>query len=119
VVRDHKIRPDTRLAGSVTLSDKWEFTETNKVVDFRALIRGFRMSALCRRAGTGAGPASESLVRRKARGGRGAVWLGASYGDLKVADGSRVGLRGREALTLIDGNVGEERVRSRAYEGLA
>ena len=31
---------------------------------------GFRTPALCRRAGLGAGPASESLVRRKPRGGR-------------------------------------------------
>ena len=75
--------------------------------------------SLCRRAGLGAGPASESLVRRKPRGGRGAVWLGASYGDLRVADGSLVRLRGPEAAILIDGNVGDERVRSRAYEGLA
>ena len=80
---------------------------------------GFRMPALCRRTGPDGGPAFESLVRRKPRGGRGAVWLGASYGDLKVADGSRVGLRGPEAAILIDGHVGDERVRSRAYEGLA
>jgi hypothetical protein len=84
-----------------------------------ASLKGFGCRPFAGALGLGAGPASESLVRRKARGGRGAVWLGASYGDLKVADGSRVGLRGREALTLIDGNVGEERVRSRAYEGLA
>ena len=45
--------------------------------------------------------------------------MGAGYGDLKVADGSRVRLRGSEAAILIDGNVGDERVRSRAYEGPA
>jgi transposase len=32
-----------------TLSGKSEFAETNKVIDFRALIRGFRTPALCRR----------------------------------------------------------------------
>ena len=47
-------------------------------VDFRALIRGFRTPACCRRAGLGGVPASESLVRRKPRGGRGAVWSGAA-----------------------------------------
>ena len=39
---------------------------------------GFRTPALCRRAGLDAGPASESLVRRKPRVGKGAVWLGAA-----------------------------------------
>jgi hypothetical protein len=63
-----------------TLSDKSEFTETNTVIDFRALIRGFRTPALAGALGLGAGPASESLVRRKPRVGRGAVWLGGSYG---------------------------------------
>src|SRR5580693_1599391 len=48
---------------------------------------GFRTAALCRRAGLGAGPASESLVRRKPREGRGAVWLGWIYGDFGVAGG--------------------------------
>ena len=83
------------------------------------ILKGFGRRPFAGALGLGAGPASESLVRRKPRGGRGAVWLGASYGDLKVADGSRVRLRGPEAAILIDGHVGDERVRSRAYEGLA
>src|SRR5271166_772629 len=37
------------------------------------LTEGFRRPALCRRAGLGSGPASESLVRRKPRAGKGAV----------------------------------------------
>ena len=48
------------------------------MVDFRALIRGFRTAALCRRARLGVGPAFESLPRRKPRVGKGAVWLGAA-----------------------------------------
>ena len=84
-----------------------------------ALLKGFGCRPFAGALGLGAGPGSESLVRRKPRGGRGAVWLGASYGDLKVADGSRVRLRGSAAAILIDGNVGDERVRSRAYEGPA
>ena len=83
------------------------------------LTEGFGCRPFAGALGLGAGPGSESLVRRKPRGGRGAVWLGASYGDLKVADGSRVRLRGSAAAILIDGNVGDERVRSRAYEGPA
>ena len=41
---------------------------------------GFRTPALCRGAVLDAGPASESLVRRKPRGGRGAVWLAGPMG---------------------------------------
>ena len=41
-------------------------------------------------AGRGRGPASESLPRRKPRGGRGLVGLGATYGDLRVAGGADV-----------------------------
>jgi hypothetical protein len=88
-------------------------------VRMSASLKGFGRRPFAGALGLGAGPASESLVRRKPRGGRGAVWLGASYGDLKVADGSRVRLRGLEAAIPIDGNVGDERVRSRAYEGPA
>jgi hypothetical protein len=83
------------------------------------LLKGFGTPALCRGAGLYAGPAFESLVRRKPRGGRDAVWLGASYGDLKIADGSQMWLRGPEAAHLIDGNRDDGRVRSRSYEGLA
>ena len=35
--------------------------------------------------------------------------------DLKVADGSRVRLRGPEAAILIDGHVGDERVFDREH----
>ena len=40
----------------------------------------FRTPALCGRAGLDAGLAFESLVRRKPRGGGGAVWLVGTYG---------------------------------------
>src|SRR5208337_2524217 len=42
------------------------------------VAEGFRTPALCRRAVLDAGPASESLVRRKPRIGKCAVWLGAA-----------------------------------------
>jgi hypothetical protein len=71
------------------------------MVDFRALIRGFRTPALCRRLGLGAVPGSESLVRRKPRGGRGAVWLGGRYGDFGVAEGSPMWRRGWKAAGVI------------------
>ena len=56
------------------------------------LTEGFRTTAGCRRAGLGAGPSCESLVRRKPRGGEGAVWSGAAYGDFGVADGALAAL---------------------------
>jgi len=74
---------------------------------------GFRTPALCGRAGLGAGPASESLVRRKPRGGWGAAWLGATYGDLKVADGSPVWRRRPEAAGAIGGNEDDALFRGR------
>ena len=49
---------------------------------------------------------------------RGAVWLGWTYGDLKVADGPQVWLRGPEAPSLIGGSEDDELVRSGAYKGL-
>ena len=80
------------------------------------LAEGFRTAALCRRAGLGAGPASESLVRRKPRGGRGAVWLGGTYGDLKVGDGSPMWRRGREAGGVIVGSEHDALFRGRGCE---
>src|SRR5271157_3721732 len=66
-----------------------------------SFAEGFRTSALCRRAGFDAGPASESLVRRKPRAGMGAVWSGATYGDFGVADGALVGFRGLVARIVL------------------
>ena len=58
--------------------------------------RGFSDAGPLRARGLGAGPAYENLVRGKPRGGRGAVWEGATYGDLKVADGSAIVAAGPE-----------------------
>src|SRR3984957_18058515 len=52
------------------------------------LLKGFGRRPLAGALGLSAGPASESLVRRKPREGRGAVWLGGCYGDFGVAAGS-------------------------------
>ena len=70
---------------------------------------GFRTPALCRRAGLDAGPASESLVRRKPWAGMGTVLSGATYGDFGVADGALVGFRGLVArIVLGGGNADDE-----------
>jgi len=59
------------------------------------MAEGFRTPALCRRVGLGAGPASESLVRRKPRGGRALFgWARRDLWGFGVADGTLVGLRG-------------------------
>ncbi len=63
-----------------------------------ALLKGFGRRPLAGALGRALGPASESLVRGKPRVGRGADWLGATYGDLKVADGSPMWRRGRKAV---------------------
>jgi hypothetical protein len=47
---------------------------------------GFWTPAHCDGGGEAPGPASESLPRRKPRGGR--ALEGATYGDLRVADGA-------------------------------
>jgi hypothetical protein len=66
-----------------------------------ALLKGFGRRPIAGALGLGAGPASESLVRRKPREGRGAVWLGGTYGDFGVADGSPMWRRGWRAAGVI------------------
>ena len=62
---------------------------------------GFGRRPFAGALGLGAGPASESLVRRKPREGRRAVWLGGTYGDFGVADGSPMWRRGWRAAGVI------------------
>ena len=69
------------------------------------------------RASAGAGvrkPPKEETADRK-----GAVWLGATYGGLRIACGSGVSARWRVARRLAGGTDDGERVRSRGYAGLA
>jgi hypothetical protein len=66
-----------------------------------AVLKGFGRRPFAGALGLGAGRASESLVRRKPRGGRGAVWLGGSYGDFGVAEGSPMWWRGWKAADVI------------------
>ena len=83
------------------------------------LGEGFRTPAPCGTVVRVVGPAFESLPRRKPRGCRGAVWSGATYGDFRIADGSRVSPRGPVARNLGGGNDDDERVRSRGCAALA
>ena len=85
----------------------------------RAFGEGFRTPAPCGTVVRVVGPAFESLPRRKPRGCRGAVWSGATYGDFRIADGSRVSPRGPVARNLGGGNDDDERVRSRGCAALA
>jgi hypothetical protein len=81
-----------------------------------ALLKSFGCRPFAGAPGLGAGPASESLVRRKPRGGSGAGWLGASYGDLKVADGSAIWRRGRDAAGVGVGSEHDALFRGRGCE---
>ena len=98
------IRRPHRIRGwqGVTLSHKPEFTETNNWrLTYGPSYEGFGRRPFAGALGLGAGPASESLVRRKPREGRGAVWLGGTYGDFGVADGSPMWRRGWRAAGVI------------------
>ena len=67
----------------------------------------------------GAGPAFESLPRRKPRTGRALFWLSATYGGLRIACGSGVSAQWRVARSLAGRTDDGGRVRSRGYAGLA
>jgi hypothetical protein len=132
VVRDHKIPPDTRLAGSSPCLTNGVRRDQQLAVDFRALIRGFRAPALCDGA-TGPGPALESLPRRKPRGGKGTVWRARLWGfedrgrlasEAAAADRawclrrkrrrwpvSMATMCGSEALTSVEGGLATSRGR--------
>src|SRR5271165_5264633 len=79
------------------------------------LLKGFgRWPFAGGRAGRGAGvrkPRKEETAGR-----RGAVWLGATYGDLKVADGSAMWRRGRKAAGVIVGSEQDGLFRGRGCE---
>jgi hypothetical protein len=65
------------------------------------------------------GPAFESLPRRKPRTGRALFWLGATYGDLRIACGSGVWAQWRVARSLAGGTDDGERIRLRGCACLA
>ena len=83
IIRSHRIRG---WQGVRPVYQIGVHRDQQLVVDFRALIRGFWTPAHCDGGGEAPGPASESLPRRKPRGGR--ALEGATYGDLRVADGA-------------------------------
>jgi len=77
----------------------WRFASVPGPVRKVGNGEGFRAPAPSLMVVRDVGPASESLPRRKPRAGRGAVWSSASYGDLRIADGSRVSPRRRLTST--------------------
>ena len=93
MVRDHKIRPDTRLAGSSPCLTNGVRQDQQLAVDFRALIRGFRTPALCGTAVRDAGAGVRKPPKEETAGRKGAVWLAAIYGDLRIADATRASAR--------------------------
>jgi len=91
LVRDRKFPPDTRLAGSSPCLITGVHRDQHLAIDSRGT------PAPCGTVVPVAGPAFESLPRRKPRGYRGAVWSGAIYGDFRIADDSHVSPRGPAA----------------------
>ena len=71
---------------------------------------GFWTPALCDGGGEAPGPASKSLPRRKPRGGR--ALEGATYGDLRVADGAPGSVLKRRGEDCVDRKDDGELVRS-------
>jgi hypothetical protein len=71
---------------------------------------GFWTPALCDGGGEAPGPASESHPRRKPRGGR--ALEGATYGDLRVADGAPGSVLKRWGEDCVDRKDDGELVRS-------
>jgi hypothetical protein len=65
------------------------------------------------------GPAFESLPRRKPRAEGALFWLGATYGDLRIACGSGVWARWRMVDSLARGTDDGECVRLRGCADLA
>ena len=100
ITRSHRIRGWQ----GVTLSHKPEFTETNNWrLTYGPSYEGFgRRPFAGARAWRGAGvrkPRKEETAGRK-----GAVWLVAPYGNLRIADGSPMWRRGRKAAGVIIGS---------------
>jgi hypothetical protein len=100
---------------SPPISDERRFL---RILDFctMSMLRsgeGFRTPAACGRVVRVAGPAFESLPRRKPRVGKGAVWSGAGYGDFlgrgrsargtSVAGGGDTWRRGYLAAGILGG----------------
>src|SRR5208337_124409 len=81
-----------------------------------AVLKGFGRRPFAGARGSTRGRRSKASVRRKPRGGA-RFWLGGTYGDLKVADGSNVWLRGPEAPSLIAGSEDDELVRFARIRG--
>jgi len=75
-----------------------------------AVGEGFWTPALCDGGGEAPGPASESLPRRKPRGGR--ALESATYGDLRVGDGAPGSVLKRWGEGRVDRKDDGELVRS-------
>ena len=105
MVRDRRIPPDTRLAGSTTLSVRPEFAETNT----------WRLTCGPSYEGFGRRPFADGRAGPRGRrskasqgGNRGEVWgpFGErAYGDLRIADGWRARRRRSATLGVFSGSA--------------
>ena len=113
------IPPDTRLAGSTPCLIVGVHRDQHLALDMAALIRDFGRWPFAGRSCVVRGRRSKASQGGN-RGQEGApVRSGATYGDLRIADGSRVSPQGPVARNLGGGNDDDERVRSRGCAALA
>ena len=117
VVRDRMVPPDTRLAGNVPCLETGARRGQHLALDSRALIRGFRSPALFDGVARRRGRRSKASQGGN-RGEEGRCW-GATYGDLRVADGWRATRREPAAFRLGGGTGDGGRFRSRNCAGVS
>jgi hypothetical protein len=112
MVRDRRIPPDTRLAGSTPCLIPGVHRDHNLALDSPALIRGFRVPALCE-GGTAPGAGARKPPKEETAGEVWGLFVERAYGDLRIADGCRTGRRQPAALVVFGGSGGGGRFRWR------
>jgi len=115
VVRDRRIPPDTRLAGSTPCLIAGVHRDQHLALDLGALIRGFRAPAL---ATVGWARGRRSKASQGGNCGEvGEAFGERAYGDLRIADGWQTRRRRRAALGVFAGSGGVGRFRWRRCAG--
>ena len=98
MVRDRRVPPDTRLAGSssclITGVHRDRYSAHDLALDMRALIRGFRTPAPLRGVVRAFGAGVRKPSKEETAGRKGAGLAGSTYGDLKVWAGALGAVRG-------------------------
>src|SRR5271166_1655334 len=116
VVRDRRIPPDTRLAGSIPCLIVGVHRDHHFALDLAALIRGVSDAGPLRAGGAGCGAGVRKPPKEETAWRFGAGWAGAAYGDFGVSDEALVRLRRPASRIVLGGNEDDERFRGRACQ---